>query len=76
MTEFGKKIGGYTPIPWKIGSGNYVRDESGQSFLFSLSNKDKLILQDKDKAVGHYNNNDYGPYFGSGCDFCISQKSN
>jgi hypothetical protein len=73
-TEFGKKIGGYTPIPWKIGSGDYVRDESGESFVFSLSNKDKFIQQDPDKGVKHYNSNSFGPIFGND-DFYICQKS-
>lgn len=44
--------------------------------MFSLSNKDKFILQNTDKAVRYFNQRDYGPAFGGGHDFVISHKGN
>lgn len=40
----GKKIGAFTPLRWEYGSNNYIADESGHSFVFSLSNNDKFVL--------------------------------
>jgi len=36
-TEFGKTIGGYTPLKWNaMTDGNYVPDLHKDSFLFSV----------------------------------------
>ena len=37
LTEFDKIIGGYTPLPWKTGGGEWYEDKNGKSFLFNLS---------------------------------------
>lgn len=67
-TEFNKKLGGFTPIPWGTGD-NSKTDPSGMSFTFSLSLNEKFILQSKEPAVFHSSggwfSSQYGPVFGS-----------
>jgi hypothetical protein len=72
-TEFGKKIGGFTPLVW-CSNGKYRRDESGQSFVFSLSNKDKFPLHQSVNAI--YDDHGYGPTFGNGHDLHIASIGN
>lgn len=51
-TEFEKIIGAYTPISWEsisdktnnIGKGKRANEETNSSFLFSLTNRDKFVL--------------------------------
>jgi hypothetical protein len=45
-TEFNKIIGGYTPIPWKSTANTLHSDIRKDSFLFSLSLKQKMNLVD------------------------------
>ena len=77
-TEFGKIIGGYTPVKWESHqSGQYKEDASGESFLFSVSLNEKYPVIDKQKAT--YQHKDYGPIFGgggNGCDLYLSDKCN
>ena len=62
-SEGNRRFGGFTPIPWKS-SGEYIKDEEKQTFVFSLDNKKIYNLKDIDynNAVYHYQN--YGPCFG------------
>jgi len=69
-TEYGKKIGGFTPLMWDgTKNGEYKGDESAESFVFSITNKDKLTLKEQDKAI--WNHIHYGPIFGVGADVFI-----
>ena len=43
-TEFNKIIGGYTPIPWQSTTNTMHSDLRKESFLFSVSLKEKMIL--------------------------------
>ena len=72
-TEFNHKIGGFTPLKW-ASLGNYVPDNSKESFIFSLTHNDKFTLQKPEYAI--YNGQSFGPYFGGGCDLCVCDKSN
>ena len=72
-TEFGKKIGGYTPIKWSS-NGGWVIDDSMSTFLFSLTENDKFELTNKFQAVYQYS--EYGPLFGAGTDLVIYDKAN
>lgn len=44
-TEFDRKIGGFTPLKWGSKDGQYEVDDSDESFMFSLSHKDKFSLK-------------------------------
>jgi hypothetical protein len=61
-TEFDKIIGGYTPLPWITGTGEWYEDEEGKSFLFNLTSGEKYPLINKDKAI--WCSRTYGPSFG------------
>jgi hypothetical protein len=63
-TVYGKVIGGYTPLVWNHKNGAYLKDESGSSFIFSLTNNHKFTL-DKSKDAT-YPHSSLGPAFGSG----------
>jgi hypothetical protein len=64
-TEFGKVVGGYTPLIWeKTSTSEYVKDESGSSFIFSLSSNEKLVLDKSKTAI--YRCSPHGPLFGDG----------
>ena len=52
-TEFGKKIGGYTPVKWSS-KDNWVSDKKFKSFLFSLTEGDKFTLTQEDSALHHH----------------------
>jgi hypothetical protein len=67
-------IGGYTPLVWSKSS-QKLKDESGSSFIFSLSNNHKFILDKKKDAI--YQNACTGPIFGNGSpDFYICDSAN
>lgn len=38
-TEFGRIVGGYTPLKWNSNAANYGNDVERKTFLFSLSLK-------------------------------------
>ena len=73
-TEFNKTIGGYTPIPWKSSANTLHADIRGDSFLFSLSLKQKMYLVDQNSAV--FNSMNFGPTFGAGADLAICHRAN
>ena len=67
-TESGRRFGGYTSISWDKSKGNY--DTNGINFLFSL---DTRKLYKNTSGSNHtYHNESYGPTFGGGHDFYIS----
>ena len=68
-TQFNKVIGGYTPLVWKSTTGTMHADVSRQSFLFSLTLKQKMELIDAKSAIFNYSM--YGPCFGAGSDLAI-----
>ena len=79
-TEFDKIIGGYTPLIWKKYEGsikNRLEDLSLESFIFSVSEKEKLQLTEKENAT-YYLSYAPGPRFGKdGCaDLWICDQSN
>ncbi len=51
-TVHGKVIGGYTPLVWeKAKIGQCQKDDSGSSFIFSLSNNHKFVLDKSKDAI-------------------------
>jgi hypothetical protein len=74
-TEFGKKIGGFTPLKWRSSQHvAKVADDSKESFIFSLTRNDKFTLTQPEQAI--YNHQNYGPIFGVGHDLLICDKGN
>ncbi len=74
-TVHGKVIGGYTPLVWEKKNGDHVKDESGRSFIFSLTNNHTFTLDKNKPAISQYAN--HGPLFGTGNpDFGIDGSSN
>ena len=71
-TEFGKVIGGYTPIAWSSAKKQWAADKSLKSFIFSLNMREKFNLNLAQFAIA--NNPDKGPIFGC-CDICIVDNS-
>ena len=71
----GNVFGGYTEQSWS-GSQQYKTDLS--AFIFSLINKQNKPLKMKCSKCQHaiYCHNSYGPIFGDGHDFVISDNSN
>ncbi len=71
-TLHGKVIGGYTPLVWDIQKDeDQIKDESGRSFIFSLTNNHKFTLDKNKTAI--YQSADNGPIFGTdNPDFGIS----
>lgn len=64
-TDCEKRIGGFSTLPWLSKKG-YSKGV-GEEFLFSLDSKEKFHNDiNNDKSI--YNNPDYFPSFGSGCD--------
>jgi hypothetical protein len=54
-TAHDKVIGGFTPIPWiKYKEKTQSSDPSKQTFLFSLTNKEKLLMKNSDYATYYY----------------------
>lgn len=74
QTEFGKIIGGYTPIPWKSTANTLHSDVKLESFLFSISLKQKMSLLDEKSAT--FNSINFGPTFGAGADLAICHNGN
>ena len=72
-TEFGKVIGGYTPIAWSSAKKQWAADKSLKSFIFSLNMREKFNLNLAQFAIA--NNPDKGPIFGC-CDICIVDNGN
>eukprot|EP01091_Cochliopodium_minus_P016114 TRINITY_DN5934_c0_g2_i2.p1 TRINITY_DN5934_c0_g2~~TRINITY_DN5934_c0_g2_i2.p1 ORF type:complete len:317 (+),score=79.26 TRINITY_DN5934_c0_g2_i2:41-952(+) len=72
-------FGGYTPIPWTSRQ-NYAFDQ--RSFIFSLTNPTNNPLKLSNTGAHHsnlrsiYDHSSYGPTFGGGHDFHISNNSN
>jgi hypothetical protein len=75
-TVHGKVIGGYTPLAWdKAKNSQCQKDESGRSFIFSLSNNHKFVLDKSKDAIQQLSS--YGPCFGDrGNDFYIASSAN
>ena len=73
-TTGGKRIGGFSSIPWS-NNGNYKTDS--EAFIFSLDACQKFT-QYKNFGNAVYHNSSYGPTFGSGHDLYIANgcKSN
>lgn len=70
-----KKIGGFTPLTWeKLDKGEYKIDESGESFVFSLTTNDKFTLKNNKCAIA--NDKAWGPSFGGTKDFLLTNQSN
>ena len=76
MTQFNKKIEGFTPLSWKISSINqeWKTDNSKESYYFSLTQNEKLTLKDPNRAICNGNNN--GSSFGSVPGLLIKNKGN
>ena len=68
----GMTFGGYTPLKWRSGDGEYEEDESGQSFLFSLDKMEHFALTDRRYGIRRYK--DCGPAFGGGCDLRLGDN--
>lgn len=82
--EFGKILGGYTPLVWNRTKKNWSADKEQKTFIFSLELKEKYKLNLPQFAIA--NNPERGPIFGccdlfildnadkekSGCEFPIS----
>ena len=61
--EFGKTIGGYTPLTWEEDKIKWYKvDEKKESFIFSLDMLEKMALLEKDYAIMVTNVD--GPIFG------------
>jgi hypothetical protein len=74
-TEFGKKIGGFTSEQWdRNGNGKSISDYSSHTFVFSLTNKHKFILEQHEHAI--QTGSEDGPRFGNGADLVIKDKAN
>jgi hypothetical protein len=75
-TVHGKVIGGYTPLVWdKPSISKLMKDDSGNSFIFSLTNNHKFKLDKAKDAI--YQANSIGPTFGNNNpDFYISDSVN
>lgn len=72
-TEYGKTIGGYTPLAWNSSKKHWAADKSMNSFIFSLDLREKFNLNLSQFAIAC--NPDKGPIFGC-CDICIVDGSN
>ncbi len=71
-----KVIGGYTPLVWDNPSiSKLMKDNSGSSFIFSLTNNHKFKLNKAKDAICQANS--IGPTFGhTNPDFYISDDAN
>ena len=75
ITNYDKIIGGFTPLPWENTDEHvYLRDDSEQSFMFSLDKKQKLRLISPEHAICLAP--DSGPIFGGGSDLEIVDNCN
>jgi len=73
VTEFGKTIGGYTPLKWST-AGAWTNDTTKNSFLLSLDLRQKMTLIIPQYAINC--NSNYGSTFGGGADIFIADKCN
>ena len=74
-TVHGKVIGGYTPLVWNTNNTTHLKDESGRSFIFSLTNNHKFTLDKSKTAIR--SSPSHGPIFGGdGPDFYIENSAN
>jgi hypothetical protein len=70
-TKTKRTFGGFTPLDWgKTGGG--IKDESNQTFIFSL-NLNKKFNMINQKGDGIYCSSNYGPNFGN-CDFDLKEN--
>ena len=67
----GKKIGGFTPIPWNTSSG-YSAEGTNSSFLFSLTNDYKHTPVRTSHHI--YRGSGHGTTFGGGHDLYITSS--
>ena len=72
--EYGKTLGGYTPVKWNAASSTHAADPSLSSFIFSVDLKEKFVNTDEDKLM--YCGSYLGPTFGGGHDIYIADKCN
>jgi hypothetical protein len=72
LTEYGKIVGGFNPFAW-ASNGQYNRDNNRETFLFSVSLKEKYQIVNT--TYGAYNQAGYGPTFGGGHDLYISDNA-
>jgi hypothetical protein len=66
-------FGGYTPVAWSSRD-DYASDPSQKSFLFTLKNRHNLgprIFKHKHESNAIYDNQMYGPTFGTGHDIHV-----
>ncbi|CAD8145784.1 unnamed protein product [Paramecium octaurelia] len=68
--------GAFSPCQWLQHLGNYVLDDTLQSFLFSQNHNQIYPLKAANKAHAIYCNSGYGPSFGSGHDLYIPSNFN
>jgi hypothetical protein len=74
-TEFGNVIGGFTPLTWnRARDGHYEPDSLLDTFLFSLTLKQKMLLTNPSRAIA--NDANFGPVFGAGHDLAIADHAN
>ena len=66
-----RRFGGFTPIPW-TSNGDYKKDPSSKSFVFSLDKQKIYSLKSGCDAVCH--KKDSGPCFGRGHDIAIDKN--
>jgi hypothetical protein len=71
ITTTGRRFGGFTDQTWDSTSG-YKSGSNG--FIFSLDKKE--IYYNKNNRYNIYCNSSYGPTFGCGFDFCLSNNCN
>ena len=71
LTDKNRRFGGFTSILWNS-TGNYKADP--QAFIFSLDNHEIYYPKDKKNEKGIYCDSNYGPTFGEGFDFYISNQ--
>jgi hypothetical protein len=73
-------FGGFTPISWdSTTSGNHKPDNSGKSFLFSLTNPRnsaprKFMVMSGENTI--YCTSSYGPCFSGNCDTAVQDNCN
>lgn len=72
-TEYGKVIGGYTPLAWNSSKKHWAADKSMCSFIFSVDMQEKFNLNLAQFAIAC--NPEKGPIFGC-CDICLVDASN
>lgn len=68
-TTSNRRFGGFTTIGWDQSS-SYKSDR--YAFIFSFDNKENYFVNDASGSNAIYCNSSYGPSFGDGFDFCIS----